>query len=245
MPRFTEQDGCIDWFRSNLSNYRVMDPGTMEALKWLAVILMTLDHANRHLLHFAHPWMYNAGRLAFPLFVFVLAYNLARPTAVGGTVAIRVLQRLLPFAVISSLPYAELNMAGIGPLPLNVLFTLAAGTAIVALIECPTKWRTLLAVFLFVSIGWIVDYQWNGLGLFIACWHFFRRPNLFWGAAMAMLLALLVQTNENYWALASVLVIAVSFAYRLPVKRIKGALYYYYPLHLYVLAVLKIAVFDN
>jgi len=235
----------MDWFRSKLNNGLVMDMGTMEALKWLAVILMTVDHVNRHLLHMAHPWMYNAGRIALPLFVFVLAYNLARPSAVGGTAAIRVLERLLPFAVISSQPYIELNMDGIGPLPLNVLFTLAAGTAIVALIECRTKWCTLSAVLLFVSMGWIVDYQWNGIGLFVACWHFFRRPGLFWGAAMLTLLVLLVQLNENYWALASVPIIALSFACRLPVRRIKGALYYYYPLHLYALVVLKIAVFDS
>ncbi len=223
----------------------IIDPGTMEAIKWLAVLLMTLDHINYHLLQGAYPWMYSAGRIALPLFAFALAYHLALPSTVGDRVALRVLERLLPIAVISSLPYLELNLFRIGLFPLNVLFTLAAGTAMVALIESSTKWGSPLAVVLFASLGAIVDYQWAGVGLFIACWQFFRQPGLFWGAATVMLLVLLVKANQNYWALASVPLIAQAFALKLPVRRIKGALYYYYPLHLYVLAVLKIAVFDN
>lgn len=225
----------------------VMDSGTMEAIKWLAVLLMTLDHVNYHLLQGAYPWMYSAGRIALPLFVFTLAYHLAMPSAVGDRVALalRVLERLLPIAVISSLPYLELNLFRIGFFPLNILFTLAAGTAMVALIDSSTKWGSPLAVVLFASLGAIVDYQWTGVGLFIACWQFFRRPRLFWGVATLILLVLLVKANQNYWALASVPLIALVFALKLPVRRIKGALYYYYPLHLYVLAVLKIAVFDG
>ncbi len=217
----------------------------MEAIKWLAVLLMTLDHVNYHLLQGAYPWMHSAGRIALPLFVFTLAYHLARPSAVGDKVALRVLERLLPIAVISSLPYLELNLFRIGFFPLNILFTLAAGTAMVALIESSTKWSSPLAVLLFASMGAIVDYQWTGLGLFIACWQFFRRPGIFWGAATLMLLVLQGVANQNYWALASVPLIALMFALKLPVRRIKGALYYYYPLHLYVLAVLKVAVFDG
>jgi len=55
--------------------------GTLEALKWLALLLMVADHTNKYLLHDASHTLFNAGRIAMPLFVFVLAYNLARPDA--------------------------------------------------------------------------------------------------------------------------------------------------------------------
>lgn len=222
-----------------------IEPGTMEALKWFAVLLMTLDHVNRYLLNLSYPWMSGVGRLAMPLFVFVLAYHLALPSAAAGRLSRRLLERLLPVAAISSLPWFELNAAGSGPLPINILFTLAAGTAMVALIEQPTRRRELAAIAIFALAGWVVDYRWNGIALFIACWHYFRKPGWFWGGACIALLALLVQANDNFWALAALPVIALAFVWRLPVRRIRGALYVYYPLHLCLLVVLRIALFDR
>ena len=52
--------------------------GTLEALKWLGLVLMVLDHANKYLFAHAIPGAFEAGRLAMPIFGFVLAYNLAR-----------------------------------------------------------------------------------------------------------------------------------------------------------------------
>lgn len=51
--------------------------GTVEALKWLALALMTGDHVNKYLFNGTLPFLFEAGRLALPIFVFVLAYNLA------------------------------------------------------------------------------------------------------------------------------------------------------------------------
>ena len=42
----------------------VLSSGTLEALKWLALLLMTLDHVNKHLLHASVPELFAAGRLA-------------------------------------------------------------------------------------------------------------------------------------------------------------------------------------
>ena len=54
-----------------------LSSGSLEALKWLALLLMTLDHVNKHLMHASVPELFAAGRLALPLFGFVLGYNLA------------------------------------------------------------------------------------------------------------------------------------------------------------------------
>ena len=60
------------WPRVELSD------GAVEAMKWLGLILMTADHAQKYGLIPAVPGVYEAGRLAFPLFGIVMAYNLAR-----------------------------------------------------------------------------------------------------------------------------------------------------------------------
>lgn len=54
-------------------------PGALESLKWLALGLMVIDHLNAYLWAWRYPPLYALGRLTFPLFAFVLAYNLARP----------------------------------------------------------------------------------------------------------------------------------------------------------------------
>ena len=57
----------------------VLADGTVEALKWFALLLMTGDHVNKYLFNGTIDWLFDAGRLCLPIFVFVLAYNLARP----------------------------------------------------------------------------------------------------------------------------------------------------------------------
>ena len=219
--------------------------GTIELLKWLAVMLMTADHINLHLLQSKFPVMYAMGRVSLPLFVFVLAYNLAQTQAKENGAALRVLERLIPVAVLSSLPYMELNLDMFGWRPLNVLFTLAAGTAIVALIERPTRQRQIFAVLLYAGSGAIVDYGWTGIGLFVCCWHLFRSPNCFWAVSTAIFLVLLGEVNMNQWALAVLPIIWLGFICRQNFPRLRNALYYYYPLHLFVIAALRITVFDR
>ena len=43
-----------------------LSSGTLEALKRLALLLMTFDHVNKHLLHASVPELFAAGRLAMP-----------------------------------------------------------------------------------------------------------------------------------------------------------------------------------
>ena len=74
-----------------------LSSGALEALKWLALLLMTLDHVNKHLLHASVPELFAAGRLALPLFGFVLGYNLARPGALASGGYSRTARRLAVF----------------------------------------------------------------------------------------------------------------------------------------------------
>src|SRR3954465_7547732 len=67
--------------------------GSLEALKWFALVLMTGDHINGYLLGWAHPWVFNAARVVMPVFGFILAYNLTRESTNQETYK-RVLKRL-------------------------------------------------------------------------------------------------------------------------------------------------------
>jgi hypothetical protein len=219
--------------------------GTLEALKWLAVVAMTIDHVDRFLLGGAHVAMMEIGRLAMPLFCFVLAYNLARPEALASGAAVRVLKRILIFAVPATLPYLELTLAPIGWLPLNIMFTLAAGTAFIILVERPTLGRQLAAIALFTIAGALVDFGWAGIGMYVCSWYLFRTKTVFWGATLLSFMLLSGSLQGTQWILAAVPVFVLGFFIRLKVPRWRNALYYYYPLHLAVIVVLKIMVFDN
>src|SRR3954465_9533777 len=53
--------------------------GQPEALKWIALASMFLDHFGRHLIGYGQDtWVFALGRIAFPLFSLVLALNLSR-----------------------------------------------------------------------------------------------------------------------------------------------------------------------
>jgi len=106
--------------------------GTAEALKWLALALMVLDHANKYLCNDALPWVFPIARLSFPLFGFVLAYNLARPDTISNGAAVRVMKRLALFALVAAIPHIILDGRFF---PLNILATLLVATGTVYLFE--------------------------------------------------------------------------------------------------------------
>ena len=53
----------------------VIADGALEALKWLGIVLMTIDHINKYLNGGHSALMFDLGRIALPLFGFVLAYK--------------------------------------------------------------------------------------------------------------------------------------------------------------------------
>ena len=80
---------------------RISD-GSLEALKWIALVLMTGDHVNKYLFNATLPVLFEAGRVALPLFIFVLAYNLARPDVMAREVYGRTMKRLALFGVLAT-----------------------------------------------------------------------------------------------------------------------------------------------
>ena len=217
--------------------------GTLEALKWIALMLMTMDHINKYLFNETLSYLFEAGRLAMPIFVFVLAYNLARPGAVERGVYRRTMSRLALFGLLASPAFIAFGSLIAGWFPLNILFTLLVIAAVIALIECAQTGRVLpalAAILVFCLGGGVVEFGWPAVAFGVAAWWYCKTPS--WSALMVALLACysLVLVNGNQWAMAALPVIFGATRINLKVPRLRWFFYAYYPLHLFALLLIRI-----
>ena len=211
--------------------------GTAEALKWLALVLMVLDHANQYLCNDALPWVFPIARLSFPLFGFVLAYNLARPGTLSNGAAIRTMKRLSIFALMASLPHVVLD----GRLfPLNILATLLVATATVYLFAqggCKKGY----AILVFMLGGGVVEGNWFAVAVCVAAYRYCQSPTVLrLLSVIASLVVLGLFINRNQWALAVLPVILLAQHANISLKRQRHFFYGFYPAHLAVIALAKL-----
>ena len=132
------------------------------ALKIIAVLSMVTDHCANYLLD-GNTWAYEVmrcfGRVAFPVFAFLVAEGFAHTRN-----RMRYFLSLLLFAVISEVPWYLLNgMDGTH----NVLFTLALGVAALAVFERLQEHRVLCCCSMLL-MAWLAawlgtDYEWRGV----------------------------------------------------------------------------------
>jgi hypothetical protein len=219
--------------------YKIPD-GSIEALKWIGLVLMTGDHVDKYLFSATLPVLFEAGRLCLPIFVFVLAYNLARPGALQKGVHLRTMKRLAITGIIASVPYIGLGGLLAGWWPLNVLFTLLVLTASIYLLDRNGRYDKSMAWLLVLVGGGLVESKYPGVIGGIAVWHFFRNP-----ASMPLIIAilscaLLWLINHNFWSLTAIPLILVLSRFDLPVKRLQWVFYAYYPIHLSAIWLIKI-----
>lgn len=213
----------------------VVADGSLEGLKWLALILMVLDHVNKYLWDQRLVFLFDLGRMVMPLFGFVLMYNLARPGAWAAGVHRRVMWRLLAFGAVATPAYVAL----VGGWPLNILWTLLAATTLVGLLEGGGRARTALAIGLFILAGAVVEFWWFGLLSCLGAWAFCRRPTALRLALWAAAIASLGVVNRNLAALACLPLIWAAAQVALPVGRYRWVFYAFYPAHLSVIWLVK------
>ena len=204
----------------------LLTSGGREVLKWLALVLMTGDHANKAL-HLGMPILSDLSRVVFPIFAIVLAYNMRHASADSRRQSMK---RLLIFALIAQ----PLHVMCFGdPLTLNVLFTLLLGAFV---LYSGTPILSLLAVLTF---GWFVDYGPVGVAVVVTAGLVFQ------GGAHARLLlalaasvALLFLFNGNFYSLASLPLVAILGQLPVSVPRWRWTFLGYYVFHLASLACL-------
>jgi TraX protein len=214
----------------------VLPDSTLELLKWLAVVLMTIDHVNKYLFAASQPWMFNLGRLAMPIFTSVLAYNLARPGAFDNGAYKRTLGRLLLFGIITTPTYIAIGSTVENTFwPLNIMFLFAAILVCVWFIQIGGAAAKSIMVLSFVAFGLLAEYFWFGIGFGIAIWYYSKRPS--WTAAIYAVLccATLNILSNVYWSLLALPLLFLAHRVDFRVPRLRLWFYAYYPLHLAVI----------
>jgi len=207
--------------------------GAVEALKWLALVLMTLDHVNKYLLQDRFVALFAAGRLAMPLFATVFAFNLARSDAMRDGVYRRVAVRLAIAGTVACVPFIALGGLAFHWWPLNILWMLLVSCGVIYAWERGGVLPRAGAVILFLVGGAVVEFWWPAVLLCVAAWRYFKSPS--WSAAgvwIASATALFV-INRNLWALATLplLIGAACYGPR-SFPRLRKVFYAYYPAHL-------------
>jgi hypothetical protein len=209
--------------------------GVVEGLKWIGVVLMTADHVDKYIFHESVRPLFDLGRLAFPLFGIVFAFNLARSTPPARGVFPRLLGRLSIVAAISEVPFIALGGLVWGWYPFNILVALLVSASIIWLLARAAAWRIALALLIFLIGGALVEFWWPGIAMCVAAWMYCRRPSvwplLLWVGSTAALYLI----NRNWWALAVFPIIFYAPHAKWKVPRIRWAFYLYYPAHLGVI----------
>lgn len=202
-------------------------------LKLFALAWMVGDHLDFYAFDGALRIHDGIGRIVFPVFAFVLAYNLTRaPVERLWTLA----YRLALAGLVACLPYTLLQGA---LFPLNVMFTLALSVAVGA---AWLQGRSALALGLFVIGGALVDYQWFGVLCVLLGWWSLREGGLCCEgrrcalALPALFAAILWPINGSWWALLAVPLVLAASTVQGPAPRLKWLFYAVYPVHLYALA---------
>ena len=151
----------------------IFKDGNLETLKWVALFIMTLDHINKYYFNDKITLFFDLGRVAMPIFMFVLAYNLARPGALENGAHVRVMKRLFISGLIAFIPAVFMKGLLCGWWPLNIMFTLFVVTATTYLISTH---HPLIAQAVFFLGCAVVEFWWFA-GLFgVAMWWYCRSP---------------------------------------------------------------------
>lgn len=146
------------------------------ALKIIAVISMLADHCAYFMLSPEHPLygpMRCFGRIAFPVFAFLMAEGFAYSHN-----RMRYFLMLLLAGGVSELPWLMLNGADGTH---NVMFTLSLGVVALALFDrlCEHMWLSVIATVLVALTAWWLgtDYDWRGV-LMIVSFYILRHGTI-------------------------------------------------------------------
>lgn len=206
-----------------------MTSGGRELLKWIAVLAMTGDHVLKVFGLVYVPVLSQAGRVAFPLFAMILAYNLAQP----GADVLKSVRRLLAWGVVAT-PVYWLAFGQL--LPFNVLcaFALAAG----AIWAVQGRRWALFAVCALPG-PLFVDYQWAGLAVVVGAWWYFSAPArriVVTLCGIVVPAVALCAYNGSVWSLLAMPMLLVAYV-PISFPRTRWAFYGYYVAHLGLLVV--------
>ena len=222
--------------KMSLNNY---DYGR-ELLKWIAIITMTVDHVGA-VLYPDYTILRWIGRLSFPLFAYLLVLGIRNTSNIK-----KYFIRLFIFALISQIPF--FLAIDVGPFDhLNIFFTLSSGLIFLYYF----RKGSIIAFFpIIFSSFFPFDYGIYGIAT-IGCIYFLVKNKNF-GIILLILLNILflIQSQSQFLSLFSLPLIllhnngSLMGKIKLNKKSIipiwrKYFFYFYYPLHLSILYLIK------
>ena len=212
-------------------------------LQWIAVIAMTIDHIGLYLCGDAWP-MRVIGRLAMPIFCFMLVEGFCHTSSRS-----RYFARLLIFAFAAFVPHLTLAVITHTTLSLNVLFTLAFSLLALACID-RGRWYFLGLIPVF-ALMICFPFEYGIFAILAVIGLYYARKLFYHNRPLRVLAQLLVLAAMNIslylqtgwllqlWAIAAIIPIALYSGKK--GRRIGGRFfYYYYPLHLFVILLIKL-----
>ena len=207
------------------------------ALKIIAVVSMVIDHCAYYLMDvntMAYEVMRCFGRIAFPVFAFLVAEGFAHTRN-----RMRYFLSLLLFAAVSEVPWYLLNGADGTH---NVMFTLALGVAALAAFERLRGHRALAiaAILLAALLAEVsgLDYGWRGIVVILVL-HLFRSKK-YSQSARLLQLAFAFPFLSHYGTIGTLLACSVILLYDgtrgiIHGKVAKYGFYAIYPVHLIII----------
>lgn len=165
---------------------------TSAGLHILAMVFMLCDHLWAKVIP-GNDWLTCVGRMAFPLFAFMVAEGYFRTKNVW-----RYLQRHFLLAIISEIPFNLMYTSTVlYPFHQNVVWTLIFGLLLIHFIETVRQkgkiWLTVPAVVFSCAFGWLIghivmsDYYGAGVLTVIVFYLFHRKK---WWCLMGQVLCL-------------------------------------------------------
>ena len=217
------------------------------ALKIIAVVSMVIDHCAYYLMDgntMAYEVMRCFGRIAFPVFAFLVAEGFAHTRN-----RMRYFLSLLLFAAVSEVPWYLLNGADGTH---NVMFTLALGVSALAVFERLREHRILCCFFILLT-AWLAtwlgtDYEWRGVLLIVVSYLFgiIRSMNTPIILRRMMQLLFVFPLMMHYGIIGALLACAVIFLYDGTRGFIHGnvakyGFYAFYPVHLITILIINMS----
>ena len=209
------------------------------ALKIIAVVSMVADHCAYYLLD-SNSWAYEVmrcfGRIAFPVFAFLVAEGFAHTRN-----RMRYFLSILLFAFISEVPWYLLNGADGTH---NVMFTLALGVAALAVFERLREHHVLCCCFILLMVwlaAWLgTDYEWRGVLIIVVFYLLGMVKNTPVTLRRMLQLLFAFPIMMHYGITGALLACAVIFLYDGTRGFIHGnvakyGFYAFYPVHLFLL----------
>jgi len=214
-----------------------------EALKWIAIVTMTIDHIGA-ILHPELTLLRLIGRIAFPIFGYLLVLG-AETTRNARNYLIR----LLLFAIISQAPFYL--ALGYTPLEdLNIFFTLALGLLFL---------MNPIMILIPFAVSFFVGFDYGLYGILLIAGMRLLRTNTRYGILMLILICVLpligwdgtFNSIIQVFALLALPLILLHNSGYLKVEReisersiyprwTKYIYYAYYPIHLTILYLIKL-----